>query len=131
MIRRPPRSTRTDTLFPYTTLFRSVEHRAQGKLPSRADGELESARRLSGRAGDAHNRLRRRVRTGRNAAVQRNRPSYRTRSEEHTSELQSLMRISYAVFCLKKKRKITTVQQHPSSNTIPHLYSYLTPHIYV
>src|SRR3546814_5059083 len=56
----------------------AVEHRAQGKLPSRADGELESARRLSGRAGDAH------------------------RSEEHTSELQSLMSNSYAVFCLKK-----------------------------
>src|SRR3546814_5669348 len=75
MIRRPPRSTRTDTLFPYTTLFRSGGV-AQGR---------------GGRALD---------RPGPNLARHR-RPSWR--SEEHTSELQSLMRISYAVFCLKKK----------------------------
>src|SRR3546814_8084743 len=78
MIRRPPRSTRTDTLFPYTTLFRSdagnVKHSSTG--PRRA---------LSGRPMVCH------------FAFQT------SRSEEHTSELQSLMRISYAVFCLKKK----------------------------
>src|SRR3546814_1106974 len=87
MIRRPPRSTRTDTLFPYTTLFRSVE-----RQPST---ECKSAVQILG-------------------PVQRPLPTmllHRTpalgqpqRSEEHTSELQSLMRISYAVFCLKKKK---------------------------
>src|SRR3546814_1414052 len=101
MIRRPPRSTRTDTLFPYTTLFRSH-------------------RQLTGAAFEA----------GRNASLQSDRPAFarppgldpaqgtmracgkfpvatmqsRERSEEHTSELQSLMRISYASFCLKKKK---------------------------
>src|SRR3546814_6768775 len=87
MIRRPPRSTRTDTLFPYTTLFRSPQHR----------------RRLHRRQGDP-------------------RPRHSRRSEEHTSELQSLMRISYAVFCLKKKTmKQQSVQQSqrllPTENT--------------
>src|SRR3546814_2349237 len=87
MIRRPPRSTRTDTLFPYTTLFRSF-----ALIAPRAD------RAASARA--------RRVRA---SALRRNPPSHRragfqARSEEHTSELQSLMRISYAVFCLKKKK---------------------------
>src|SRR3546814_8611070 len=87
MIRRPPRSTRTDTLFPYATLFRSLAGRdgdhgaigAAGIDPGRSVEVLE-ARRLVVRAGGS-----------------------RARSEEHTSELQSLMRISYAVFCLKKK----------------------------
>src|SRR3546814_2174359 len=90
MIRRPPRSTRTDTLFPYTTLFRSSgaqRHSARG-------GDADRA----GRAPDAdvHGDRGRRQRPGtaRRGAW---------RSEEHTSELQSLMRISYAVFCLKKK----------------------------
>src|SRR3546814_7696555 len=73
MIRRPPRSTRTDTLFPYTTLFRSMR--------LRVDDE--------------------RVRIGMHAWMQTD--AAPVRSEEHTSELQSLMRISYAVFCLKKK----------------------------
>src|SRR3546814_11064372 len=79
MIRRPPRSTRTDTLFPYTTLFRSEA----GGAPLRSE-PLRSA---------APERT---VGSRRHAA---------DRSEEHTSELQSLMRISYAVFCLKKKKK--------------------------
>src|SRR3546814_1104008 len=91
MIRRPPRSTRTDTLFPYTTLFRSVREcrarrqhadRSHPCAPRRADGP----------------RLR--------------------RSEEHTSELQSLMRISYAVFCLKKKTKKTNINQRNYNNNI-------------
>src|SRR3546814_9797731 len=115
MIRRPPRSTRTDTLFPYTTLFRSCRrhaahgrwyacrHRSEPAGRSFTDERRPSAgsslglgrqgcwlpycrhaRRREGRSGQEHPRL---------------------RSEEHTSELQSLMRISYAVFCLKKKKK--------------------------
>src|SRR3546814_6736515 len=119
MIRRPPRSTRTDTLFPYTTLFRSLiltpfvlclsKHRsslstsqrrtalrqAQGErgfgvyLPSYTTNRSTNASRISG------------VKF--------------SRSEEHTSELQSLMRISYAVFCLKKKTK--PKEQKTESNT--------------
>src|SRR3546814_3475854 len=104
MIRRPPRSTRTDTLLPYTTLFRSgapALRRVQGRHP------------LDGHAPDRGARLTRCRATGGDTprrAHGRHRPA---RSEEHTSELQSLMRISYAVFCLKKK-KITKKQQ--SSN---------------
>src|SRR3546814_5419841 len=90
MIRRPPRSTRTDTLFPYTTLFRS---------PRRADtGRVRSARRARHRTGFAANRVRQWPGRGRPRRTRRG-----ARSEEHTSELQSLMRISYSVFCLKKK----------------------------
>src|SRR3546814_9813342 len=101
MIRRPPRSTRTDTLFPYTTLFRS--HRAQ-TLPARfrlrrqdvpVDRAAVKARRRAGlQAADT----RMQFAQSRGQRIAR-------RSEEHTSELQSLMRISYAVFCLKKKNK--------------------------
>src|SRR3546814_6190991 len=87
MIRRPPRSTRTDTLFPYTTLFRS---RSKG-VASR--GVLGSGRARSVRG--------RRDCSVRGVGHSRRNPD---RSEEHTSELQSLMRISYAVFCLKKKK---------------------------
>src|SRR3546814_5371460 len=93
MIRRPPRSTRTDTLFPYTTLFRSPEA-GTGSSP-RTAGSSPSAKPASeGRAAATR-------------APTRSWPCKRTtaRSEEHTSELQSLMRISYAVFCLKKKKK--------------------------
>src|SRR3546814_4827107 len=95
MIRRPPRSTRTDTLFPYTTLFRSVAEPFFG-LP---DTFIEQGRsRLTKEMNVVVDRFRNRV-GGR--PYQRTDPS--ARSEEHTSELQSLMRISYAVFCLKKK----------------------------
>src|SRR3546814_20557833 len=88
MIRRPPRSTRTDTLFPYTTLFRSGPQR-----------EAEGGRRLAlALAGMDHEQTLLDG-LGRQHAVAR----LFARSEEHTSELQSLMRISYAVFCLKKK----------------------------
>src|SRR3546814_2572697 len=101
MKRRPPRSTRTDTLFPYTTLFRSDRHIGQfahvlGR--HRVDDQRRAAldcRRRSKRgadAGDDDSAVTAVVLSG----VGR-------RSEEHTSELQSLMRISYAVFCLKKK----------------------------
>src|SRR3546814_16720834 len=98
MIRRPPRSTRTDTLFPYTTLFRS---RLRALL-----GERRLRLQLQGR-GAAGVRLRPQPD---GACRQPVRHERQVRSEEHTSELQSLMRISYAVFCLKKKKnhKITT-----------------------
>src|SRR3546814_10384615 len=86
MIRRPPRSTRTDTLFPYTTLFRSA-------VAARRPVERRRARRNACAAAAAEGPA------GRPAL-----PA--PRSEEHTSELQSLMRISYAVFCLKKKKYI-------------------------
>src|SRR3546814_3092465 len=110
MIRRPPRSTRTDTLFPYTTLFRSEKN---GKLPVNPSGGLKakghpvgatgvsmhvlSAMQLTGQAGDMQ------VKDARLGGL-----FNMGRSEEHTSELQSLMRISYAVFCLKKKKMKNT-----------------------
>src|SRR3546814_3189070 len=100
MIRRPPRSTRTDTLFPYTTLFRSARRRSAGGAGGAAAG---SARRRSG-GGARPDRARGEGRPhGPGVGGRGQRP----RSEEHTSELQSLMRISYAVFCLKKKKKNT------------------------
>src|SRR3546814_4055305 len=92
MIRRPPRSTRTDTLFPYTTLFRSFLRRVFGRF--------KSLERLSPPKTRADGVLLAKV-TGLQAVVMR--------SEEHTSELQSLMRISYAVFCLKKKKEETHI----------------------
>src|SRR3546814_4828560 len=99
MIRRPPRSTRTDTLFPYTTLFRSARCRlpdaVQARHRHRPDLLPPSWSQRSGRA-ERHSAVD--VSEDRQAA-------HHSRSEEHTSELQSLMRISYAVFCLKKKNK--------------------------
>src|SRR3546814_3407979 len=94
MIRRPPRSTRTDTLFPYTTLFRSPP----------GGGELVAALGVQ-RLGRRQDLLDPLVALAARLAGPRPllRPAHRSRSEEHTSELQSLMRISYAVFCLKKK----------------------------
>src|SRR3546814_15198718 len=94
MIRRPPRSTRTDTLFPYTTLFRSAQARiGKQRVLDLEQHAIEIERRRRGQMDARHARdigefVRR-------EGVER--------SEEHTSELQSLMRISYAVFCLKKK----------------------------
>src|SRR3546814_9545343 len=105
MIRPPPRSTRTDTLFPYTTLFRSTlgitfscGSRDLTRLPRWSSRHcLASLKFTSGMCGHqgCNDRLSRRY-----SAITRG-----IRSEEHTSELQSLMRISYAVFCLKKKKK--------------------------
>src|SRR3546814_3820241 len=98
MIRRPPRSTRTDTLFPYTTLFRSVPVGDRGERVRHRPGE-----RADRRQGCDHLAVRRVPLPGRVAAEAAVRDPLHGRSEEHTSELQSLMRISYAVFCLKKK----------------------------
>src|SRR3546814_10611414 len=106
MIRRPPRSTRTDTLVPYTTLFRA--RRRGGRSRSARNGRRAPRarpRRPRSRSGAA---ARRSYRVGWRAKIQASRhlsfeQRVRRRSEEHTSELQSLMRISYAVFCLKKK----------------------------
>src|SRR3546814_16946162 len=98
MIRRPPRSTRTDTLFPYTTLFRSdFAVKRPIVFPIGFHLYMQIEMHLA--------------------------PHKRSRSEEHTSELQSLMRISYAVFCLKKKKQhknttsTTTKKYHPLLNT--------------
>src|SRR3546814_2433465 len=98
MIRRPPRSTRTDTLFPYTTLFRSAQS---------GSADHQQAARRAGLCGRS---FRQRQCLGRSSVGFRHADHNRVRrqlgrSEEHTSELQSLMRISYAVFCLKKKKK--------------------------
>src|SRR3546814_6395257 len=109
MIRRPPRSTRTDTLFPYTTLFRSPGFRFPALRrtrcpPCRLPWLTVCRVRLSApRQYQRH--LSRCVCDGRGFRTEW-RDQRRSRSEEHTSELQSLMRISYAVFCLKKKRHI-------------------------
>src|SRR3546814_9841956 len=111
MIRRPPRSTRTDTLFPYTTLFRSVachilacgQSLARTQMPIRVPEVKQVARRLSDGSGN--------FRDERYPALL----DFEKRSEEHTSELQSLMRISYAVFCLKNKK--TNKQKQHSLHT--------------
>src|SRR3546814_4676199 len=112
MIRRPPRSTRTDTLFPYTTLFRSVPG-ADGVAEPGTDRGHATRRGAAAAPGTAARRDPRAL-AGDAAAGADCRPRTlprrpparvfrRHKSEEHTSELQSLMRISYAVFCLKKK----------------------------
>src|SRR3546814_4222100 len=121
MKRRPPRSTRPDTLFPYTTLFRS-RNRAGAFLVAFAGRAVAQGRNVGPRAD--FGRDARRLRSGRAAAARQTRgprvPHRASllllsprRSEEHTSELQSLMRISYAVFCLKKK---TYPTHHPLTN---------------
>src|SRR3546814_2835668 len=96
MIRRPPRSTRTDTLFPYTTLFRSAAKKSAAKKPA---AKKVAARKVAAKKPAAKKAAARKP-VAKKAAAKK--PA---RSEEHTSELQSLMRISYAVFCLKKKNK--------------------------
>src|SRR3546814_2320328 len=133
MIRRPPSSTRTDTLFPYTTLFRSRAARAEqddrragetdggaGQIPAvgphalddpqpaQRGGDVDAAIGRVGAAGEGA------VREGQQPGEERERGEA-GRSEEHTSELQSLMRISYAVFCLKKKKKTNNNHVHPTS----------------
>src|SRR3546814_6046764 len=131
MLRRPPRSTRTDTLFPYTTLFRSAiatlrsrNRRSAGQLPrdrlcerirNRIAALVLRRREAHPRPEDAASRVVERIvaARGRDRTV----GDLAIRSEEHTSELQSLMRISYAVFCLKKKKQLqmTTRYSHTYS----------------
>src|SRR3546814_677300 len=110
MIRRPPGSNRTDTLFPYTTLFRSPRparrarrrhHSAAAALAAGGGVRVPDLRR--------HHDL-----------------AHATRSEEHTSELQSLMRISYAVFCLKKKNKTTENRSTNKGQSTITTYNYRT-----
>src|SRR3546814_2085461 len=151
MIRRPPRSTRTDPLFPYTTLFRSADRKCpacvalSGTLQARGSGEPQICTakgcELAGSSGRTALPAQ-----SRHAESQNHRPPHQPdrphrasgdrqqhvsrglracatgRSEEHTSELQSLMRISYAVFCLKKKKTNRTnkpiPQQHETRTTI-------------
>src|SRR3546814_4534101 len=105
MIRRPPRSTRTDTLFPYTTLFRSRAEISVVRAP-RLRCRLRNHRAGHGRPVRA---------LGLSLCAQGGRAA--GRSEEHTSELQSLMRISYAVFCLKKKRTKNTIYKTRDTDT--------------
>src|SRR3546814_4683336 len=107
MIRRPPRSTRTDTLFPYTTLFRS---RGGARKDDRGGSDPEGA---SG------------SRSGRSRA--RRVPRVVARSEEHTSELQSLMRSSYAVFCLKKKKRLLLLSMYFENLTTWNYTLYVFP----
>src|SRR3546814_3579279 len=117
MIRRPPRSTRTDTLFPYTTLFRS--HR-----PSAAP--RDAARRQHHAVADGRDRFVG-VEECRDMRLQQ-RILKIGRSEEHTSELQSLMRISYAVFCLKKKKTIIDIHPYQANpRKITHTPANSTP----
>src|SRR3546814_4377629 len=97
MIRRPPLSTRTDTLFPYTTLFRSIPP---------CKGRAYRPRRFAAGFSNHNTHGQAQSRASRQRVDRQVQSSFRSvsRSEEHTSELQSLMRISYAVFCLKKKK---------------------------
>src|SRR3546814_4299253 len=106
MIRRPPRSTRTDTLFPYTTLFRSGQAGSRDRRFPRGNAIAGNEARC-GRTWDRMSETRRIGMRQREDASLLPVAAHRAkehRSEEHTSELQSLMRISYAVFCLKKKK---------------------------
>src|SRR3546814_4434827 len=124
MRRRPPRSTRTDTLFPYTTLFRSLGplDRVYFPLPrSRLGGGVNplgawSSETLYRSAGEPPlaRRAHRNARSRRRSSGGHPGRAFTGRSEEHTSELQSLMRISYAVFCLKKKKN-TNYTQHTTA----------------
>src|SRR3546814_9303477 len=104
MIRRPPRSTRTDTLFPYTTLFRSHDDAFGRRILFEQRNHVDEAHAANRIAADAD--------AGRLAEAILRGLIDGFRSEEHTSELQSLMRISYAVFCLKKKNIKKTQRKH-------------------
>src|SRR3546814_2383155 len=118
MIRRPPRSTRTDTLSPYTTLFRSRRSATRSSLiictrspPLPYSVAARLARPFGSRSGTPPSW------SIRSAAI--------SRSEEHTSELQSLMRISYAVFCLKKKKRQEHIVAHKENHTKTHHQAYI------
>src|SRR3546814_6012526 len=123
MVRRPPGSTRTDTLFPYTTLFRSLVAHARvavlDVVTARRRGTPQLVQLARQPAGGAdHDRI-----VG-HGGLHR---AEHLRSEEHTSELQSLMRISYAVFCLKKKHNHTPIYKAPPLLRTIRLH-YITQH---
>src|SRR3546814_1686399 len=112
MIRRPPRSTRTDTLFPYTTLFRSIRSMTGLEVKSvvATKADVIAAINRYHRGDDEMDEL--------TSAIDTNADDDDDlRSEEHTSELQSLMRISYAVFCLKKKKQNTKPNEPTCKNS--------------
>src|SRR3546814_3225519 len=121
MIRRPPRSTRTDTLFPYTTLFRSAAHDGLRDAAAEARHAAVGVQRFGSARQQVIDRevdalrhavfieLQQQLQQG---GVFHERGGHAARSEEHTSELQSLMRISYAVFCLKKKKQYVLTNSH-------------------
>src|SRR3546814_1332807 len=117
MVRRPPRTTRTDTLFPYTTLCRSAADRRAAE---------PVARRGAARRHDLDGKPRRAARIAPGAMARGALPG---RSEEHTSELQSLMRISYAVFCLTKKKELhgllSTMDSFTACNSLTNLFTNL------
>src|SRR3546814_8304979 len=122
MIRRPPRSTRTDTLFPYTTLFRSERATVFQQTCWRILGPHSCSSRLESRAS----RRTKSLTSSRTCCFSRSRQRIAGRSEEHTFELQSLMRISYAVFCLTTKNTKSMKSKHPLikySNTYFNLFT--------
>src|SRR3546814_5132631 len=112
MIRRPPRSTRTDTLFPYTTLFRSSSPVSPTTRPASSSRRFEQLPKPAMQGFDPRD-IHRTGNGEQPGDTLRRRDAHPHRSEEHTSELQSLMRISYAVFCLKKKITKTRHTQRP------------------
>src|SRR3546814_5166222 len=115
MIRRPPRSTRTDTLFPYTTLFRSTDSCAgncEANCVCRNEEPHAHSARSRHASDDGHPTHEKTLRAVLGGLLEQ-------RSEEHTSELQSLMRISYAVFCLKKKK---TRDKHEMNSSVTHTH---------
>src|SRR3546814_6204338 len=129
MVRLPPRSTRTDTPFPYTTLFRAGQCRAPGRADAVEQQQAAAAgQQVIGRQVVEQVRHAQRVHRKRQPAKdeeQRVQPPVGAtgalqRSEEHTSELQSLMRISYAVFCLKKKKRDYTNTQRKNTKDHNH-----------
>src|SRR3546814_1643917 len=109
MIRRPPRSTRTDTLFPYTTLFRSEQ---EGQLVLYTANQLASEQDMVAAFNKRFPSIKVAIVRAPGSRLA-TRIETEVRSEEHTSELQSLMRISYAVFCLKKKKKTKNQKYKP------------------
>src|SRR3546814_4880156 len=117
MIRRPPRSTRTDTLFPYTTLFRSLEVFQLIKTYNRSSILMTISVKNTECSCGTFTTL---VRVNQALTVTGVSTTCTERSEEHTSELQSLMRISYAVFCLKKKKTKTQIFLQRLNNTTTH-----------
>src|SRR3546814_4946048 len=122
MRRRTPRSTLTDTLFPYTTLFRSQGDLRHAGPYRRLQVRPSSAALPPGRDNGCAGHRDRPLDAGRvgRASIRAARPDHQSRSEEHTSELQSLMRISYAVFCLKKKTVATHTPRPARTRTNTH-----------